>query len=76
VEDLDGRITVLGDEDAPPYTHVPLSKGVLAGTEPIDDTLIAPLVTEAGLRLGPDSLLFWSPGRQVEVVPDGRKTEE
>lgn len=52
MEDFDGRITVLSDEDLPPYTRVPLSKGVLAGTESIDDVVLAPLSGDVELRLG------------------------
>jgi 3-phenylpropionate/trans-cinnamate dioxygenase ferredoxin reductase component len=51
MEEFDGRITVLSDEDVPPYTRVPLSKGVLAGTESIDDIVLAPLADDADLRL-------------------------
>ena len=51
MEDFDGRITVLSDEDVPPYTRVPLSKGVLAGTESIDDVVLAPLAEDVDLRL-------------------------
>ena len=39
MEDFPGRITVLSAEDVPPYTRVPLSKGVLAGTESVDDVV-------------------------------------
>jgi len=52
MEEFDGRITVLSAEDVPPYTRVPLSKGVLAGTESIDDIVLAPLAAEVDLRLG------------------------
>ena len=52
MEDFDGRITVLSDEDVPPYTRVPLFKGVFAGTEPIAETMLAPLSDEVNLRLG------------------------
>lgn len=51
MEDFEGRITVLSEEDVPPYTRVPLSKGVLAGTESIDDVVLAPLADEVDLRL-------------------------
>jgi 3-phenylpropionate/trans-cinnamate dioxygenase ferredoxin reductase component len=51
MEEFDGRITVLSDEDVPPYTRVPLSKGVLAGTESIDDIVLAPLSDDVDLRL-------------------------
>lgn len=49
--EFDGRITVLSAEDVPPYTRVPLSKGVLAGTESIDDVVLAPLADDVDLRL-------------------------
>ncbi|WP_254790736.1 NAD(P)/FAD-dependent oxidoreductase [Blastococcus tunisiensis] len=49
--DFDGRITVLSDEDLPPYTRVPLSKGVLAGRETADDVVLAPLSDEVDLHL-------------------------
>ena len=52
MEDFEGRITVLSEEGVPPYTRVPLSKGVLAGTESIDDIVLAPLAAEVDLRLG------------------------
>ena len=51
MEAFDGRITVLSEEDLPPYSRVPLSKGVLAGTESIDDVVLAPLGDEVDLRL-------------------------
>src|SRR4051812_28631253 len=51
VEEFDGRITMLSNEDVPPYTRVPLSKGVLAGTESIDDIVLAPLSGDVDLRL-------------------------
>jgi 3-phenylpropionate/trans-cinnamate dioxygenase ferredoxin reductase subunit len=51
MEEFAGRITVLSDEDVPPYTRVPLSKGVLAGTESIDDAVLAPLADDVDLRL-------------------------
>lgn len=51
MEDFDGSITVLSDEDLPPYTRVPLSKGVLAGRESTDDVVLAPLADEVDLHL-------------------------
>src|SRR6476646_5831756 len=52
VEGFDGRITMLSDEDVPPYTRVPLSKGALAGTESLDDIALAPFGADVDLRLG------------------------
>jgi 3-phenylpropionate/trans-cinnamate dioxygenase ferredoxin reductase component len=51
MEDFDGSITVLSDEDLPPYTRVPLSKGVLAGRQSADDVVLAPLAGEVDLHL-------------------------
>jgi 3-phenylpropionate/trans-cinnamate dioxygenase ferredoxin reductase subunit len=51
MEDFAGRITVLSDEDLPPYTRVPLSKGVLAGRETAGDVVLAPLSDEVDLHL-------------------------
>ncbi len=51
MENFDGRITMLSDEELPPYTRVPLSKGVLAGTESIDEVVLAPVAAEVDLRL-------------------------
>jgi 3-phenylpropionate/trans-cinnamate dioxygenase ferredoxin reductase subunit len=51
MEDFDGRITVLSDEELPPYTRVPLSKGVLAGRQAADDVVLAPLADEVDLHL-------------------------
>jgi 3-phenylpropionate/trans-cinnamate dioxygenase ferredoxin reductase subunit len=51
MEGFDGRITVLSAEDVPPYTRVPLSKGVLAGTESIDDAVLATPADDVDLRL-------------------------
>jgi NADPH-dependent 2,4-dienoyl-CoA reductase/sulfur reductase-like enzyme len=51
MEEFDGSITVISDEDLPPYTRVPLSKGVLAGRESADDVVLAPLADEVDLHL-------------------------
>jgi 3-phenylpropionate/trans-cinnamate dioxygenase ferredoxin reductase component len=51
MEDFDGSITVLSDEELPPYTRVPLSKGVLAGRESAEDVVLAPLAEEVDLHL-------------------------
>ena len=40
-EGWDGRILVIGDEQYLPYSHPPLSKAFLSGTQSEDDLLIA-----------------------------------
>lgn len=51
MEDFPGQITMLSAEDVPPYTRVPLSKGVLAGTESVDEIVLGPMADEIDLRL-------------------------
>ncbi len=40
VEGHDGQVTVLSEEPHPPYSRVPLSKGVLAGRESVESALL------------------------------------
>lgn len=47
-----GRLTVVGDELAAPYSRVPLSKGVLAGTQSPDMAELPPLPDDVELSLG------------------------
>ena len=47
-----GRITLLTDEHVPPYSRVPLSKGVLTGALPWDSVVLPPLSDDIELRLG------------------------
>ena len=74
MEDFDGAITVLSEEDLPPYTRVPLSKGVLAGTESIDDVVLAPLSEDVDLRLRTPAtgldLHADDPGTALDAAPD------
>ncbi|MFD9111309.1 NAD(P)/FAD-dependent oxidoreductase [Streptomyces bottropensis] len=44
-EGYDGQVTVLSEEPHPPYSRVPLSKGVLAGRESVESALL-PLPSE------------------------------
>ncbi|MEH0639575.1 FAD-dependent oxidoreductase [Streptomyces bottropensis] len=44
-EGYDGQVTVLSEEPHPPYSRVPLSKGVLAGRETVESALL-PLPSE------------------------------
>nr|WP_030662956.1 FAD-dependent oxidoreductase [Streptomyces cellulosae] len=39
-EGYDGQVTVLSEEPHPPYSRVPLSKGVLAGRESVESALL------------------------------------
>jgi NADPH-dependent 2,4-dienoyl-CoA reductase/sulfur reductase-like enzyme len=70
MEDFDGRITLLSDEDLPPYTRVPLSKGVLAGRETAHDVVLAPLSDEVDLRLGMPATGL-DTGNRVVLTPAG-----
>jgi 3-phenylpropionate/trans-cinnamate dioxygenase ferredoxin reductase subunit len=40
--DYDGRLTLIGAEDDPPYERPPLSKEVLRGEQAFEDTLVRP----------------------------------
>lgn len=68
--DFDGRITVLSDEALPPYTRVPLSKGVLAGRDSTADVVLAPLADEVDLHLRTPVLGLDLEARTVST-PDG-----
>jgi 3-phenylpropionate/trans-cinnamate dioxygenase ferredoxin reductase component len=48
----DGSVTLVSNEDHPPYTRVPLSKGVLGGRQPIDSVYLPGLSADVELRLG------------------------
>jgi NADPH-dependent 2,4-dienoyl-CoA reductase/sulfur reductase-like enzyme len=67
MEDFGGRITVLSDEDVPPYTRVPLSKSVLAGTESIEDIVLAPLADDVDLRLRTPATALDLPTQTVQT---------
>ncbi|MFF0095040.1 FAD-dependent oxidoreductase [Streptomyces canus] len=45
VEGYDGQVTALSEESHPPYSRVPLSKGVLAGRDSVESALL-PLPSE------------------------------
>jgi len=48
---FDGDITILSDEARPPYTRVPLSKGILAGLETTKSTALPALGDDVTIRL-------------------------
>ena len=72
IEDFDGHITVLTDEDLPPYTRVPLSKSVLAGRESLGDIVLAPLADEVDLRLRTGATGLDVDERLVHTAAGGR----
>lgn len=47
----DGRITLLTDEDTPPYSRVPLSKGILSGALDRDTVTLPALPDDIDVRL-------------------------
>ena len=49
---FDGEITLLSDEPHPPYSRVPLSKGVLSGKETPGSAALPALAGDVGTRLG------------------------
>ena len=51
-EGYSGRLTVLSEESRPPYSRVPLSKGVLGGTQDPGTTALPALPDDVELRLG------------------------
>ncbi|MEV0218530.1 FAD/NAD(P)-binding oxidoreductase [Streptomyces sp. NPDC050704] len=51
LEGFDGSIVLLGDEDRPPYTRVPLSKEVLAGRRPVSDLALPAPSADVDVRL-------------------------
>jgi 3-phenylpropionate/trans-cinnamate dioxygenase ferredoxin reductase component len=51
VRGFDGHVTVVSDESQPPYTRVPLSKGVLAGEQSVDSVSLGTVPADIDLRL-------------------------
>jgi NADPH-dependent 2,4-dienoyl-CoA reductase/sulfur reductase-like enzyme len=66
----DGSLTFVSDEDHPPYTRVPLSKGVLAGREPVASVYLPSLSSSIELRLGTRACGLDVAGHQV-LLADG-----
>lgn len=62
-----GRLTVVSDEAAPPYSRVPLSKGVLAGTHAVETAALAALPDDIELRLGVSATALRLEQRLVEL---------
>jgi 3-phenylpropionate/trans-cinnamate dioxygenase ferredoxin reductase component len=68
---FDGDITVIGDESHPPYTRPPLSKGVLAGTEP-DDSVFLPAPDAVQLLNGISAVRIDRSAKTVELADGDR----
>lgn len=66
----DGELTVLSEEDEQPYSRVPLSKGVLAGSQPPSSTALHPLPDDVEVRLGARAVAL-HPQRRVVELDDG-----
>lgn len=62
-----GRITLLAEEDVAPYSRVPLSKGVLAGTEPAESALLPELPDDVDVRTGARAVRLHTELRTVEL---------
>ena len=58
---------MLSDELVPPYSRVPLSKGVLAGTEDAAAATLAELPASVELRLGAKAVALHTEQRAVEL---------
>ncbi|WP_020499262.1 NAD(P)/FAD-dependent oxidoreductase [Sciscionella marina] len=67
---FDGAITLVGDEAEAPYSRVPLSKQVLAGTAVAESTRLPALEDQAVLRTGTAAIRL-DQDRQVVVLADG-----
>jgi NADPH-dependent 2,4-dienoyl-CoA reductase/sulfur reductase-like enzyme len=65
-----GRITLLTEERVPPYSRVPLSKGVLTGALTPDSVLLPPLPQDVELHLGRRAVAL-DPAGRVILLADG-----
>ncbi len=69
-----GHLTVLSDEAALPYSRVPLSKGVLAGTQPLESAALAALPDDVELRRSTRAAALRTERHAVELA-DGTELE-
>ncbi len=63
-----GTITLLSDEKHPPYLRVPLSKGVLAGTEAPESVTLSALGDDVDVRLGARAVGLDLASREVHLA--------
>lgn len=64
----DGELIVLSEEPVAPYSRVPLSKGVLAGTQPPESATLAALPDDVDLRLGHRATALHTERHVVELA--------
>lgn len=69
-EGWDGELTVLSDEKHLPYSRVPLSKGVLAGTQTAASATLPPLPDDVQLLRGRPAVALHPERRQLELTGD------
>ncbi|MFG2026522.1 NAD(P)/FAD-dependent oxidoreductase [Streptomyces sp. NPDC048825] len=67
-EGYDGQVTVLSQEPHPPYSRVPLSKGVLAGRESVESALLPPPGEDIEFRTGARAVQLDVRGRAVTLT--------
>ncbi|MFH9551907.1 NAD(P)/FAD-dependent oxidoreductase [Streptomyces sp. NPDC017435] len=67
-EGYDGQVTVLSEEPHPPYSRVPLSKGVLAGRESVESALLPLPSEDIEFRTGARAVRLDTHGRLVTTA--------
>lgn len=63
----EGQLTLLAEESTPPYSRVPLSKGILAGTELWESAVLPELQDDVEVRLGCRATALHTERRVVET---------
>ncbi|MFK0159940.1 NAD(P)/FAD-dependent oxidoreductase [Streptomyces sp. NPDC090493] len=71
-EGFDGQLVVLSEEPHPPYSRVPLSKGVLDGREPAESALLPLPGDDIEWRTGARAVRLDTRGRTV-LLDDGTR---
>ncbi|WP_033327811.1 NAD(P)/FAD-dependent oxidoreductase [Streptomyces yerevanensis] len=69
-EGFDGQVTVLSDEAHRPYSRVPLSKGILAGREPVESALLPEPGDDIEFRTGARATRLDPHARVVTLADD------
>jgi 3-phenylpropionate/trans-cinnamate dioxygenase ferredoxin reductase component len=67
-EGYDGQVTVLSEESHPPYSRVPLSKGVLAGRDSVESALLTLPSEDIEFRTGVRAVRLDTRGRLVTTA--------